>query len=140
MGWRQQVWECIAVDYLILNRDRHGANLEVLRNAKARTLRLAPLFDHGLSLMFRARNDAQVAAFDPLADMPVQSFLGTHSARENLKLIPGEELPVFNKLRESDRGALFEGLDEATTPLWRERVWQMIWGRWCRYEALCAER
>lgn len=140
MGWRHQVWECIAVDYLILNRDRHGANLEVLRNTKARTLRLAPLFDHGLSLMFRARDDVRVAAFDPLADLPVQSFFGTHSVRENLKLIPGEELPTFNKLRESDRGALFEGLDEATTPLWRERIWQMIWGRWCRYEALRAER
>ena len=25
MGWREQVWECIAVDFLILNRDRHGA-------------------------------------------------------------------------------------------------------------------
>ena len=43
MGWRQQAWQAIAVDYLILNRDRHGANLEVLRNPRARTLRLAPL-------------------------------------------------------------------------------------------------
>lgn len=42
----------LAVDFLILNRDRHGANIEVLRNARARTLRIAPLFDHGLSLLY----------------------------------------------------------------------------------------
>ena len=140
MGWREQVWECIAVDFLVLNRDRHGANLEVLRNPRARTLRLAPLFDHGLSLMFRARTDEQLAAFDPMADLPVQSFFGSHSARENLRLIPPEELPRFGKLRKGDRSALFEGLDGATTPLWREKAWAMIWGRWCAYEAFCAER
>ena len=42
----------IAVDYIILNRDRHGANIEVLRNSRAHSLRIAPLFDHGLSLMY----------------------------------------------------------------------------------------
>jgi len=140
MGWREQVWECIAVDFLILNRDRHGANLEVLRNAKARTLRLAPLFDHGLSLMFRARTDEQLDAFDPTADLPVQSFFGSHSAWENLRLIPSEELPRFSRLRESDHAALFEGLGGATTPAWRQKAWEMIWGRWCAYEAFRAER
>lgn len=140
MGWREQVWECIAVDFLILNRDRHGANLEVLRNPKARTLRLAPLFDHGLSLMFRARTDEQLDAFDPMADLPVQSFFGSHSAWENLRLIPPAELPRFSKLRIGDRAALFEGLDDATTLAWQQKAWEMIWGRWCAYEAFLAER
>ena len=53
-GWASYVYEMLVVDYLILNRDRHGANMEVLRNGKARTVRLAPLFDHGLSLCFPA--------------------------------------------------------------------------------------
>lgn len=139
MGWRQQAWRAIAVDYLILNRDRHGANLEVLRNPRARTLRLAPLFDHGLSLMFRARTDEQVSAFDVMADLSVQSFFGSHSAWENLRLIPRDELPEFKQLREGDRAALFEGLEEATTPLWRQKVWDMIWGRWCAYESFRSE-
>ena len=30
----------LAVDYIILNRDRHGANIEVLRNPKKKTIRL----------------------------------------------------------------------------------------------------
>ena len=139
MGWAEQAWMSIAVDYLILNRDRHGANLEVLRNSRARTLRLAPLFDHGLSLLFRAHDDAQVAAFDVMADLPVQSFFGTRSTWDNLRLIPEAEFPRFEGLRESDKSALFEGLEEATTPLWREKAWQLIWQRWCRYEALRAE-
>ena len=139
-GWGQQVWECLVVDYLILNRDRHGANLEVVRNPKARTLRLAPLFDHGLSLMFRARTDAQVAAFDVMADLPVQSFFATHSARDNLDLVPPDKLPHFTPLRESDRASLFDGLHDATTEQWRAKAWEMIWRRWCAYEAFRAER
>ena len=140
MGWVEQAQASIVVDYLVLNRDRHGANLEVLRNPRARTLRLAPLFDHGLSLMFRTRGDADVADFDVMADLPVQSFFGSRSAWDNLALVPADGLPRFNGLREADAGALFEGLEEATTPLWRQRVWEMIWGRWRAYEALRAER
>ena len=139
-GWGQQIWECLVVDYLILNRDRHGANLEVVRNPKARTLRLAPLYDHGLSLMFRARTDAQVAAFDVMADLPVQSFFATHSTRDNLGLVPPDKLPRFAPLRESDQTSLFDGLHDATTAQWRAKTWEMIWQRWCAYEAFRAER
>ncbi|MBQ9004374.1 MAG: hypothetical protein IJ087_21245 [Eggerthellaceae bacterium] len=140
LGWQDQAFQSIAVAFRILIRDRHGANLEVLRNPRSRTMRLAPLFDHGLSLMFRARTDDNVASFDAMADLPVQSFLGSHSARDNLGLIPPERLPRFNALREGDRAALFEGLGEATTPAWRDKAWEMIWGRWCAYEAFRVER
>ena len=36
-GWANYIWEMLLVDYLILNRDRHGANIEVLRNSRAKT-------------------------------------------------------------------------------------------------------
>ena len=55
MGWEKTIYEMLVTDHLILNRDRHGANIEVLRDRKKRTVRLAPLFDHGLSLLFSAR-------------------------------------------------------------------------------------
>ena len=48
-GRARRLW--ILTAYLILNRDRHGANIEVLRNSRKKTVRLAPLFDHGLSLL-----------------------------------------------------------------------------------------
>ena len=135
-GWGRRVWEMFAVDFLILNRDRHGANIEVLRNPRARTLRLAPLFDHGLSLLFRARTPEEIAAFDVMADLPVQSFLGTSSAERNLTLIPKEEFPQLKPLFPEDGQALFDGLEEATTPQWREAAWSLIWQRWCRLESL----
>lgn len=129
-GWARDLWEMFVVDYLILNRDRHGANIEVLRNSRARTVRLAPLFDHGLSLLCRCQTPEQVAAFDVMADLPVQSFAGTASARSNLDLLPRDELPRLGTLYERDRRALFDGLEEATTPQWRDAVWSMVWGRW----------
>ncbi len=47
----------LVVDYLILNKDRYGANIEVLRNNKNNTIRSVPLFDHGLSLLFQCTNE-----------------------------------------------------------------------------------
>lgn len=136
-GWGKRIWEMFVVDYLILNRDRHGANIEVLRNPRAHTLTLAPLFDHGLSLLFRCRSSEDIAAFDVMADLPVQSYLGTSSARANLDLVPRHEFPRLSPLCEEDKHALFDGLEAATTAQWRNAVWSMIWGRWQSLEALC---
>lgn len=135
-GWGQSIWQMLVVDYLILNRDRHGANIEVLRNARARTLRLAPLFDHGLSLLFRCRTDEDVKSFDVMADLPVQSFVGTSSAARNIELIPKRAFPQLRELYPEDRRALFDGLEQATTQVWRDAVWRMIWERWCSLENL----
>lgn len=44
-------------DYLICNRDRHGANIEVLQ--KGENYRLAPIFDNGLSFLFSCYNDGK---------------------------------------------------------------------------------
>ena len=135
-GWERSIWQMLVVDYLILNRDRHGANIEVLRNARARTLRLAPFFDHGLSLLFRCRTVEEVVSFDVMADLPVQSFVGTSSAARNVKLIPKDAFPQLRELYPEDRRALFDGLEDATTQTWRDAVWSMIWGRWCNLENL----
>lgn len=135
-GWGHRIWEMLAVDYLILNRDRHGANIEVLRNPRARTLRLAPLFDHGLSLLWQCHTTEAVRAFDVTADARTQSFVGTHSTKENLELIPADEFPRLGKLYEEDRHALFDGLEDATSPEWRDAVWSLIWQRWCHLETL----
>ena len=70
MGWEDYVYQMLIVDYLILNRDRHGANIEVLRNSRKKTIRLDPLFDHGLSLLCSCPGDAAAAGFDVMADKP----------------------------------------------------------------------
>lgn len=139
-GWQERIWQMFAFDYLILNRDRHGANIEVIVDRNIGAMRLAPLFDHGFSLLFRCRTNAEVAAFDVSADLPVQSYLSTHSAERNLSLIATGALNCMDTLHEDDREAIFDGLEEATTPIWRDTVWSMVWKRWRRLERLPAAR
>lgn len=98
-GWEKYIYQMLVVDFLILNRDRHGANIEVLRNSRNRTYRIAPLFDHDLSLIFSCTEEQEVRAVNVMEDKPVPCFVGSKSAQENLKLIPAEKLPPLNALR-----------------------------------------
>ena len=140
MGWETYIYQMIVVDYLILNRDRHGANIEVLRNSRKKTLHLAPLFDHGLSLLCRCMNDSQVETFDVMEDKLCNNFIGSRSTWENLKLIPAEKMPELNPLRESDREIIMEGLDGIISGGLQDKIWEMIWKRWCAYEDFCNSR
>ena len=136
-GWESTVYEMLVVDYLILNRDRHGANMEVLRNQRKKTIRLAPLFDHGLSLLSRCESTEAMLREDVMADKPVQCFVGSRSSWENLRLIPRDQRPPLHPLAENDRAILLEGLSEALDQQWLDRIWEMIWKRWQAYENLC---
>ena len=137
MGWKEYIWRMLVVDFLILNRDRHGANIEILRNKKKKELRLAPLFDHGLSLLCRCETEDAIDCFDVISDRPVQCFVGSRSTRENLKLIPEEELPKLKPLKESDKAVLLEGLDGIISQKLQNKIWDMLWKRWCCYEDFC---
>ena len=136
-GWESTVYEMLVVDYLILNRDRHGANMEVLRNQRKKTIRLAPLFDHGLSLLSRCESTEAMLREDVMADKPVQCFVGSRSSWENLRLIPRDQRPPLHPLTENDRAVLLGGLSEALDQQWLDRIWEMIWKRWQAYEDLC---
>ena len=134
MGWEDYVYQMLIVDYLILNRDRHGANIEVLRNSRKKTIRLAPLFDHGLSLLCSCLDDAAAAAFDVMADKPCNNFIGSKSTWDNLRIIPKDKMPKLTPLHESDRRILMEGLDGVLSQTLQDKIWEMIWKRWCAYE------
>ena len=140
MGWGEYIWQMLVVDFLILNRDRHGANIEVLRNKKKKSLRLAPLFDHGLSLLCRCEANDAIDRFDVMADQQVQCFVGSRSAQENLKLIPAGQMLELNPLKESDKAILLEGLDGIISQKLQDKIWDMIWKRWCYYEDFCNSR
>ena len=139
-GWAEFIWKMLVVDFLMLNRDRHGANMEVLRNSKERTIRLAPLFDHGLSLMYLGREDKDFLAFDMMQDKPAQCYVGSNSTKENLLLIPKGAYPQLNPLRESSRDYLFTDLETVLSPVHIDRIWEMIWRRWTYYEDFCNQR
>ena len=134
-GWSTYIYQMLIIDFLILNRDRHGANLEVLMNPQAKTVRLAPLFDHGVSLFCRCQSFAELEKEDVMADKVVQCFVGSRSARENLNLIPKDKHPSLKPLQELHREVLLEGLDEALGEPFLERIGEMIWRRWQAYEA-----
>ncbi len=135
-GWESAIYEMLVIDYLILNHDRHGANMEVLRDPRQRTVRLAPLFDHGLSLLSRCESTEAMLREDVIADKPVQCFVGSRSAKENLSLIPPDRHPRLRPLKEGDRDSLLAGLSDALDRQWLDRIWEMIWKRWQMYENL----
>ena len=135
-GWKEYIDRMIAVDYLILNRDRHGANIEVLRNSRAHTLRIAPLFDHGLSLLYSCMSDNDAEQFDIMQDKRCKNFIGGYSCYENSQLIKDKTKIFENKLQESDRDIIFEGMDNILSDIFINKIWNMIYERCKIYEKL----
>jgi len=131
MGWEEYIYRMFLVDYLVLNRDRHGANIEVLSDPKKKEIRLSPLFDHGLSLVCRCHTSEELRAFNVLEDKKVQSFVGTPSTLANIKLIPEDFWKEIYKLKEEDLDSVFDGLDEAIGEEYIAKMREMIWERWC---------
>ena len=136
MGFGEYIDQMLAVDYLILNRDRHGANIEVLRNARAHTIRIAPLFDHGLSLLYSSTTEEDADSFAIMEDRPCQNFIGTRSCLENLSLIRNRQEVFPGKLEEGDRAFILEDLSEAVPTAILERSFEMICRRYRYYEEL----
>jgi hypothetical protein len=139
-GWEEYIYQMLVVDFLILNRDRHGANIEVLRNSRKRSIRLAPLFDHGLSLLFNCMSDDAIEKYDVMEDKLTNNYIGSRSTWDNLKLIPADRMPDLNLLKESDREILLKDLDGVLPQNLQDKIWNMIWKRWCAYEDFCHSR
>lgn len=135
-GWEDYINKMIAVDFIILNRDRHGANIEVLRNARKHTLRIAPLFDHGLSLIYSCNTDEEVRKTDILEDKKCQNFIGSYSCRENLALIKNKKKVFTNELHETDKEKIFAGLEGILSVTFIDTIWNMIYERYKIYEKL----
>lgn len=138
-GWQEYIDTMLAVDFLILNRDRHGANIEVLRNARKRSLRIAPLFDHGLSLLCSCYSEEQIKKFDIMEDKPCQNFIGSRSTLENLNLIQNKASIFKNRLTENDRDIIFKDLPNTLSAEHMDKIWEMIDTRW-RYPKENAHR
>ena len=139
-GWEDYIYTMLVIDFLILNRDRHGANIEVLRNRRRKTIRLAPLFDHGLSFVFRCETEEALAKEDVLSDKPVQCYVGSRSTWENLRLIPADKHPKLNTLQETDKDFIMAELENILPKAWQDKIWDMIWRRWQAYENLRNQR
>ena len=79
-GWGLYMYQMFCIDYLTANRDRHGSNLEVLRNDEDDSVRMAPLFDQGVSLLFSTYGDEKlIENTDVMRDFPVNNYIGARS-------------------------------------------------------------
>lgn len=140
MGWETYFYQMMAVDYLICNRDRHGANIEILVD-EAGAARPAQLFDHGLSLLFSCYGDVDsVKQFDVRKDRPVNSFIGSRSLEYNLSLIPAGYRCFPKELQENDRVLLLGDLTGLLPEEHFDKIWEMIWERWRHYVQVCNQK
>lgn len=133
LGWEERIAQMMLVDYLIANRDRHASNIEVIIAPTGET-RLAPVFDNGMSLLAPYGADLErIAAFDPLMDVATTNFVGERSLEENVRAHPWRPA---RPLCETDRAYLLTGLEDAAPAVLLDKIWEIIWKRWCWYEAL----
>ncbi len=140
-GWEIFIYQMMCVDYLIANRDRHGSNLEVLRNIEDGTIRLAPLFDQGVSLLFSSYGDEGLLdKTDVMQDFAVNNYIGSRSLEYNLSLIPDSVDLKINILKQEDKKYILEGIERILTQKHIDKIWEMVWKRWCHFEKICGEK
>lgn len=136
-GWAEYVYQMFVVDYLICNRDRHGANIEILLDEKENP-HPAPLFDHGLSFLFSCYDNLEsVRKFDVLEDRVVNNFIGSKSLEYNLGLIPKGKKLFPGKLKKEHKKELLIGMDRILPEEHLKKIWEMLWKRWKRYVEIC---
>lgn len=133
MGWKKYLIDMLICDFVILNRDRHGANIELIIKKDGHVFP-APLFDHGLSLMCRAQTDEEVKKFDPLEDKRVQSFIGGNSVLENLKIFPKNNFYNIGRPDNEKIERILQGLQEPLGKVRYKAISRMIKLRWQAYE------
>ena len=129
-GNQEYFYQIFLLDYIICNRDRHGANIEVLE--KQGTYRLAPVFDNGLSFLFSCYDDGMaMKQFDYMKDGPVNNYVGSISLGENLKKLPEEMIDKIKSVK-WEKDLILKGLEhvvlngKAVPTEYEESVYKMI--------------
>lgn len=125
-----EMYHMLIIDYLIMNRDRHGANIEVLYNSKKKEYRLAPLFDHGLSLLAPSYLPKDIENYDIFQNKRVNSYIGTSSLEENIKIVPKDMFPK-TKL---DLDLIFQGIITKDNEKYISKARQLLERRWKELE------
>jgi len=126
IGIEEDVYKMFVLDYLINNIDRHGRNIEIMVDDRG-VMRLAPLFDHGLSL-FSSKGDDDLNDKLDSDQMLVNSFLGSPNLRDNLGLVDSQI--CLRELKLSDKEAIFSGLEEYMSSERMEFIWRCLLRRY----------
>ena len=104
-------------------------------NDEEDSVRMAPLFDQGVSLLFSTYGDEKLLKeIDVMRDFPVNNYIGAKSLEYNLSLIPkGYDLQI-GKRKMEDQDYIFSSIDYVLSEIHRNKIWEMIWKRWCFFE------
>jgi hypothetical protein len=124
-GWTDYIYKMFIFDYLIINRDRHGANLEVMKNGDKR---LSPYFDNGLSFVCSCTDEPDLDNFSIMEDRAVNNFIGEKRLGLNLNNI--DKKVSFDELKETDMDMLLTGLEEVLSSRYLSMIPEIIWRRW----------
>ena len=136
-GWGRYFYQMMVIDYLVANRDRHGSNLEVLIDMHSGKAKMAPLFDQGVSLLFSTYgNEKQIEDAEVMKDFATNNYIGSKSLEYNLTLIPKDYDLHMNDLKTSDKKIIFKDIEKILTDRHIDKLWEMIWNRWCYYDNL----
>ena len=136
-NWELYMYQMFLIDYLIANRDRHGSNLEVLRNEEDDGIRMAPLFDQGVSLLFSTYGDEKaIESFDVMKDFIVNNYVGSRSLEYNLSLIPHEFDLKIALLKREHWDYIFQDVEKVLSEKHIDKIWEMIWKRWCFFNEI----
>lgn len=108
----------------MLQRDRHGGNIELLKSKEGYVL--APLFDNGFGLLapYPSCYGTDVSKFDVLHDYPVNNYIGSRSLYQNLSYL--DKLLAVNKLMRGDRKRLFYNMSGVLPKQYLDKVWELI--------------
>lgn len=124
------VHQMFFVDYCILNRDRHGANIDMFSPRE-----FVPLYDNGLSFVAPYMdNETAVMQFEPMKDYRANNYIGSKSLYENLCTIPAQEL-VLHDL-DKKRMELFI-YDTPLSPVHQMAIWKTLNARWEYAKEVC---
>lgn len=141
MGWGLYIYQMFFIDYLIANRDRQGSNLEILRNEVDESIRMAPLFDQGISLLFSTYgNENEIEYVDVMRDFPVNNYIGARSLEYNLTLIPLDFDLKINSLKQEDKAYIFHEINHVLSQKHIDKIWEMIWKRWCYFAEIRSKK
>ena len=141
MGWGLYIYQMFFIDYLIANRDRQGSNLEILRNEVDESIRMAPLFDQGISLLFSTYgNETEIEYVDVMRDFPVNNYIGARSLEYNLTLIPLDFDLKINSLKQEDKAYIFHEINHVLSQKHIDKIWEMIWKRWCYFAEIRSKK
>ena len=95
------------------------------------------MFDHGLSFLCSCYSLEEIDKFDILEDKPCQNFIGSRSTYDNLVYVDNKKEIFQNGLTKNHKDILLADLDKVLPKPHLDKIWNMLWARWCEYEKLC---